>query len=393
MDHSSGSEKTTKRIRGILVDTDSAVEVSLVDGAISAIEDIDQAAELPYLAPGFVDIQVNGFGGVDYSGADLSVDGVESVCRELISHGTTQHVATIITRPRERILATVRALQRAVRSSQLVASSVIGIHVEGPFISGEDGPRGAHERDYVRGATVDELEEWMDASGGLLTMVTMAPEAPGAMDLIRRASSRGITVGLGHTGAAPDTIHAAVRAGASVSTHLGNGSASTIERLTNHIWPQLADDELFASVIADGEHLPPDVLKVFWRTKGPDRILLISDVSPLAGLPPGKTNWGGTEVEIGVDGVLRVAGTPYLAGAGRLLDTAVPHLVENSEATLSEAVRACTQQPAKLLGLPPGIGHLEVGRPANLVLFRAYGNGQPLEIADVVVNGTFMAPE
>lgn len=390
MDHISSSYNTTKVFRGVLVETGRTVELSIADGVVSAMNEIDHERGLPFLAPGFVDIQVNGFLGVDYSGEDLTVDGVESVCRELIARGTTQHVATIITRPRERIISNLEAIVRAVRASDLVAASVVGIHVEGPFISNEDGPRGAHERDYVRSATLEELHEWMEASSGLLRMITVAPEAPGAMEFIRQASSRGIVVGIGHTAADPGVIHCATQAGARVSTHLGNGSASTVERLTNHIWPQLADDGLIASVIADGDHLPQDVLKVFWRAKGADRILLISDVSPLAGLPPGTTNWGGTKVEIGIDGVLRVAGTPYLAGAGRLLDTAVPHLVESSEASLCQAVRACTERPSGLLALGPGIGRLAVGRPANLVSFRTPGNGQPLEILEVVVDGTAM---
>lgn len=390
MDPSSDREKRAKTVRGVDLETGHAVELSTVDGIVSMIGDIDQGIDFPYLAPGFIDIQVNGFAGIDYSGEDLSVEDVETVCRELMARGTTQHVATIITRPRERILANLQVLARAVRSSKLVAASVVGIHVEGPFISGEDGPRGAHERDYVRSASVEELEQWIEASDGLLRIITVAPEAPGAMELIRDASSRGIIVGIGHTSADAEVIHAAVWAGARVSTHLGNGSASTVERLTNHIWPQLAEDKLIASIISDGDHLPPDVLKVFWRAKGPERILLISDVSPLAGLPAGTTNWGGTRVEVGIDGVLRVAGTPYLAGAGRLLDTAVPHLVENTEATLFEAVRACTELPARLLGLAPGVGSIEVGKPANLVAFRMPGRGEPLKIADVIVNGTAM---
>ena len=194
---------------------------------------------------------------------------------------------TLITAPREQMRHGVRTIAAACEASPDVARCVVGIHLEGPAISGLDGYRGAHPLDAVRDPDWGEFQELQDASGGRIVLVTLAPERPGAIDFIRKATAEGVAIALGHTAADGATIRAAVAAGARMSTHLGNGIASPIARHPNPIWEQAAHDGLDASLIADGHHLDPATLRVLVRAKTPDRVILVSDASPLAGLPPG----------------------------------------------------------------------------------------------------------
>jgi len=181
-------------------------------------------------------------------------------------------------------------------------------------------------------------------------IVTLAPELPGATLVIEALVGAGVTVALGHTAASRDEIRAAVDAGARLSTHLGNGSSATLPRLDNHIWSQIAEDRLWASLIADGYHVPPDALRAMVRGKTPSRVLLVSDVAPVAGLAPGPTRWGPFDVEVHPDGHVSLSGTPYLAGAGHLLDRCVAQAVKNSDMTLGDAVDACTFRVAEITG-------------------------------------------
>src|SRR5262249_8138444 len=160
---------------------------------------------------------------------------------------------------------------RALDSDADLAAAVPGLHVEGPYLSPEDGPRGAHPLEHIRPPDWDEFQRFLEAAGGRIRLLTLAPEAEAALPFIERLPAAGIVVAIGHTGADPETIHAAVRAGARLSTHLGNGAHSMIRRHPNYIWEQLACDDLTASVIADGHHLPASVLKCFARVKGAER--------------------------------------------------------------------------------------------------------------------------
>jgi N-acetylglucosamine-6-phosphate deacetylase len=222
-----------------------------------------------------------------------------------------------------------------------------GYHLEGPFISPVDGYRGAHPLPHVREPDWDEFRKYQDGANGRIKLVTLAPELPGALHLIERLTKSGVVVALGHTAADGNTIRDAVRAGAKLSTHLGNGCPVQLHRHSNPIWEQLAEDGLAASIIADGHHLPPAVLKVLLRSK--TNIILTSDLGSLAGLPPGIYREWDQALEVMADGRIVLAGTPYLAGAAKTLDECVGNVarIVGHDFARSMAVAA----PRQLLGL------------------------------------------
>ena len=346
------------------------VEVECRGDRIDSIRDLPGTGEgLPFISAGFLDMQVNGFRGSDYSLPDLSPDHVRSIISYLAAAGTTQHVPTIVTSPENRIIRNLQVIADLVRGDADAAAAISGIHIEGPFISQEEGPRGAHDPAFVREPDPREFHEWQAAAGGLIRIVTVAPERPGAIPFIEMLAGMRVVPAIGHTGADPETIVRAVEAGARLSTHLGNGSFVTLPRLRNYIWEQLAEDRLTAGIICDGFHLPPSVVKVFHRAKGSDRMILVSDVALLGGLEPGIYKWGALDVQVYEDGHLGLPGKAILAGAAHLLDWDIPRFMDYTGASLEETIRLCTVNPARLLGLPPGFGRLREGSPANLALF------------------------
>ncbi|MBY0233250.1 MAG: amidohydrolase family protein, partial [Gemmataceae bacterium] len=224
----------------------------------------------------------------------------------------------------------------------------------------------AHPREHVRPPDLDAFLRLQDAAGGLIRLVTLAPEWPGAPAFIGELARRGLVVALGHTAASADAIRRAVDAGARLSTHLGNGCAAMLPRHDNPLWAQLAEDRLLASVIADGHHLPADVLECVLRCKTPARTILTCDASSLAGMPPGLYPMWGKQIEVRPGGRVGVPGTPYLAGSGVFLDACVAHLASLGW-SLPDCLDMASAHPRALLGLPGG--SLETGQPADLVLF------------------------
>ena len=248
---------------------------------------------------------------------------------------------------------------------------IIGIHLEGPYISPEDGPRGAHPAAHVRAPDWDEFQALQEAAEGLIRLTTLAPEWPGACDFIRRAVDAGVVVAIGHTAASSEQIAAAANAGATLSTHLGNGAHGQMRRHPNYLWDQLAEDRLRASLIADGFHLPPAVLKTFVRAKGVDSCILVSDITGMGGMPPGRYRTPGLgEVEVLASGKLVVAGQrQYLAGAARHLRECVGVLIRDADVTAPQAVDMASVHPSRLLGartpglVPGGLANLMVCDP------------------------------
>jgi N-acetylglucosamine-6-phosphate deacetylase len=303
-------------LRGVSVFSGKPEEVEVSGEAIRRVTELEPAArelekgELPLLSPGFLDMQVNGFRGSDYSLEDFGEPHLHGIVAALAEAGTTQHVPTIVSEPQERIVRNLKAIAGLARSSREVRQAIAGIHVEGPYISSEDGPRGAHDLRFVREPDFAEFEQWQEAAEGLLRIVTVAPERRGALPFIERVAAAGVTVAIGHTGAAPELVQEAVAAGARLSTHIGNGSYTQVPRLRNYIWEQLAADELTAGIIADGFHLPPSVVKVFTRAKGLERLVLVSDVALLGGCETGVHKWGNLDVEVFPDGCRAPASWP-----------------------------------------------------------------------------------
>jgi N-acetylglucosamine-6-phosphate deacetylase len=317
-----------------------------------------------WVAPAFWDIQTNGRWGHSFSSPDLTVEQVAAIVRAQGSLGTARLCPTLITAPREHLLHGLRTIAATCEAFADVAARVAGIHLEGPFLSERDGYRGAHPPESIRDPDWDLSRELQEAAGGRVVLITLAPERPGAIGFIRQAVASGAVVALGHTAADGATIGAAAQGGATLSTHLGNGIAATLPRHPNPIWEQAALDGLSASFIADGHHLDPATLRVLARAKGPARTILVSDASPLAGLPPGT--YGPWAVD--PSGKIVVAGTPYLAGSNQGLEIGVRNLLNATGWTLSEGLATVTTNPARLLGHPEP--HLAAGEPANLIVFR-----------------------
>jgi N-acetylglucosamine-6-phosphate deacetylase len=249
----------------------------------------------------------------------------------------------------------------------MARAMIAGIHAEGPAIAPEDGPRGAHPAAHVRAPDLAEFARWQAASGGRVRMVTLSPHWPETAGFIAALVAQGVHVALGHTGASPACITAAVDAGARLSTHLGNGAAAMLPRHPNLIWAQLADDRLTATLIADGHHLPADTLRVFLRAKELARAVLVSDSAAPGGCAPGVYRSAiGAEAELSADGRLSMRGTPYLAGAARSLSENVAMAMAMAGLSLAEALALATRNPARFAG---GGGVLEPGARADLIRF------------------------
>lgn len=323
----------------------------------------------PWIVPGLVDLQVNGYGGVDFNAPSLHAGHVLGVTRSLWREGVTSYFPTIITNDDRAIKRAIITIERARAQDDLVRSSVAGIHLEGPFISPEDGPRGAHDAAYVRAPDWQAFQRWQDASGGNIRLITLSPEWPGSADFITRCVDSGVKVSIGHTAATTGQIREAVAAGAGMSTHLGNGAHPMLPRHPNYIWDQLAEDQLWASIIADGFHLPASVLKVVLGVKE-DRAMLVSDVVSFSGMEPGEyeTHVGG-RVVLTPEGKLHLVDNPrLLAGSARVLREGVAHLVNSRLCDLLAAWTMASTRPASFIRLPQAAG-LSVGAPADFVVF------------------------
>lgn len=303
--------------------------------------------------PGLVDLQVNGFGGHDVNAPDVSVETIVALTAALWAEGTTTYLPTVVTAPEERIVRALRVVAEARRHDPLVAHSIAGVHVEGPALSAAAGARGAHDPRHMRAPDLDELDRWQEASGGLVRVVTLAPELDGAAEYVAGAAERGVLVSLGHCVPSPEQVHAAAAAGARLSTHLGNGAPATLPRHPNHLWAQLADDALSAMLVTDGHHLPADTATAMIRAKGAGRCLLTSDSAALAGSPPGeyRTPVGGS-VTVGHDGRLTLTGSELLAGSGASLRRCLDWARRTLPVPERDLVAMATTHPAAVLGLP-----------------------------------------
>lgn len=343
-------------------------------GAQAEVEAEAASAGLParewYVAPGLVDLQINGYVGADFNRVPFEEGVVGETARRLWREGVTAFCPTVITNRPDKILEAMRAIDRACLEDPDAAAAVAGIHLEGPFISPEDGARGAHALEAVMAPDWDWFCRWQDASGGRIRIVTMSPEWPGSAGFIARCADSGVTVSIGHTAATPAQIDEAVRAGARMSTHLGNGAHLQLPRHPNYIWEQLAQDELWSCLIADGFHLPDQVLKVVLKVKG-DRALLVSDAVSLAGMPPGDYEEAvGGKVTLTPEGKLHLAGNDrILAGSAQMLPWGIKHMTSRGIADLGTAWNMASVRPSAAMGREAAAG-LAAGAPADLVLFR-----------------------
>ena len=302
--------------------------------------------------PGLIDLQVNGYAGHDVNADDVDVETLADLTHALWAQGVTTYLPTVITASEEKITHVLAVIAAARRSDPLLAHSIAGIHVEGPSLAADDGPRGAHDARCLRDPDIAELERWQRAADGLVRVVTLAPERAGAAEYIAAATARGVRISLGHCTPAPEQVRSAVEAGATLSTHLGNGTHAQLPRHPNHLWSQLAEDRLTAMLIADGHHLPAETLTVMIRAKTPGRCVLTSDSAALAGSAPGlySTPVGGS-VEVRDDGSLRLPGMDLLAGSGSSLRDCLDWALQHRPVAPEDLLSRATITPARRLGL------------------------------------------
>jgi N-acetylglucosamine-6-phosphate deacetylase len=317
--------------------------------AFSTVYRLPSTAYFPHMQiefPGFFDLQVNGFAGVDFN-EPCTPEQLQHAIAAMRATGVTQFLPTIITSSREHFASCVRPLLH------FAAAAIAGIHLEGPYISPLDGARGAHPLVHVCDASIEDFKYRQDAANGRIVLVTLAPEVSNALPLIEYLVAANIKVAIGHTAATPEQIRAAIKAGATLSTHLGNGCANLLPRHPNFIWEQLAADELCASFIVDGHHLPAATVKAMVRAKTPARSILVTDAIAAAGCAPGLFELGGVTVELSADGRVAEPGKPWLAGSSLAMHKAVANTVRFTGLSIAEVLPMASTQPANYLGLEP----------------------------------------
>ncbi|REJ93853.1 MAG: N-acetylglucosamine-6-phosphate deacetylase [Planctomycetota bacterium] len=370
-------------------DTAEPVRILIEGEQILAVEPVRPTKDVhdwPYVAPGLFDLQINGYGGIWFSDETLTPQKVLTALAAHYQHGITRMCPTLITNSFEALHAGFTAIRTACESEPWADRMVPGCHLEGPYISSEDGPRGAHPLEHVRGCDWEEFRKLQAASGDRICLVTLAAEADGACPFIRTAVEHGVTIAIGHTAADSEQIRNAVDAGARLSTHLGNGAHGTIRRHPNYIWDQLGDSRLTASIITDGHHLPPSVVRSFVRAKGLQRIVITCDASGLAGCKPGVYDYDGGKFEVLEDGPIVIAGQrQFLAGSGQQTDVCVANAIAMAGLSLGEACDLAARAPARLLGQE--VVRLSRGSRADLMVFDYRGAGSPLQVLATIASG------
>ena len=363
-----------QRIEGLSYLDGKPVSVVIKDGKIGEIKKIlklqDNSNKL-YIAPGLIDNQVNGFLGVSFAseqGNNLTDSDVYKVTKALWERGVTTFLPTFTSNSQEVLLRNFSILAK-VRNNKNLLGSIPGFHLEGPYISPEDGYRGAHSIRYVRPPDWNEFMELYKASGNSILTVTLAPEIVGALEFVKKCSKKGIIIALGHHNASAEIIDQAVENGARICTHLGNGCANSINRHINPLWPQLSNDKLMISIICDGFHLTPEEIRVFYKVKGTDNTIITSDVTEFAGMTPGiYKNGEGDDIELTVDGELRYPAQKVLYGSASSINKGVRHIMKVTGCSLADAIKMSSTNPAKLYGLTDR-GSIETEKRADLILF------------------------
>ncbi|HUA82715.1 MAG TPA: amidohydrolase family protein [Bryobacteraceae bacterium] len=367
---------------GYSVSTSEHVEISC-DDLIQQVDPVLEKSEDPWIAPGFIDLQVNGFAGVDYNSPDTSHQEIARSIGAIFATGVTRFFPTVITGDPARMLAALRNLA-AARESLENGRAMEAFHIEGPHISPQDGPRGAHPRQWVRPPDLDEFHRCQEAARGYVRLVTLSPEYPGAPRFIEQLVGEGVVASIGHTAATRGQIEDAVRAGATLSTHLGNGAHAAMPRW-NYIWDQLAEDHLAASFIVDGIHIPENFLRVALRAKGIERSILVTDAVMPAMCQPGNYRLGEIAVELKEDHRVVLAGGDRLAGSSLRMDHAISNVMRMANLTLTEAVTMATINPARVGRIVSRQRGLRNGERADLVRFEL-ANGQ-LRVIETYCSG------
>ena len=355
-------------INGIHYKDGKPISLKLINGNISDISRPNELIENSswYLAPGLIDIQINGYMGVDFSGPDLTIEEIKKATKALWRVGVTSYFPTIITSDFSRMKKNFTILSKAKEDPE-IGGSIAGFHLEGPYISPVDGFRGAHLEKYTRKPNWQEFLILQKAAKNNIRLITVAPELDGAIQFIKKLVDSGVIVSLGHHNGSVSQIKDAVSAGARMATHLGNGCANMINRHNNPIWPQLSNDLITPSIIADGFHLNREEIRTFYKTKGADNTILVSDALDLAGLPPGEYIRGERKLLL-TPNVVKFPDINALAGAASPISKCLEVVMDFTNCSLEDAIKMASLNPAKMFFLNDR-GLIKKGKRGDIILF------------------------
>jgi N-acetylglucosamine-6-phosphate deacetylase len=385
------AEAVSKKLVGRLPGGDATAIVEYTAGITGVDDLLGESRVEEFVAPGFIDLQVNGFAGVDYNDPEVSAEEIARSIRVMFTTGVTRFFPTVITGSEGRITGALHNLVSAKHELQRrglpEAKAMEAFHVEGPHISPETGPRGAHPVEHIRPPDLKEFRRWQEAAEGNVRLVTISPEWEGALEYIRGIVRSGVVASIGHTKATGEQIQLAVDAGATMSTHLGNATHPTLPKTNNYLWDQLAEDRLSASFILDGIHILAPFFRAALRAKGAERAVLVTDAVMPAMCPPGFYKLGQVDVELRADGRVVMRDGARLAGSGLRMDHAIGNAVRFSGASLSTILPAATTNAARAGRIAGRQRGLTTGEKADLVRFRWNPSSFMLDVRETIVAG------
>ncbi|MDB6020511.1 MAG: N-acetylglucosamine-6-phosphate deacetylase [Pedosphaera sp.] len=348
--------------------TGQTVRVLWRDGVITDLEPAEgPATDDAWLAPGLLDLQINGFGGIDFQQDGLSAGDLLTATRQLRAAGCTRFLLTLITDEWGKLKARLRHLRRLRSQSPELQAAIVGWHVEGPFLSGEPGFHGAHDPALMLDPTPTHIRELRAITGAEPLLLTMAPERAGALEAIALAVSLGIKISLGHTNASAEILRGAVRAGATGFTHLGNGCPHELDRHDNILWRVFETPGLTVSLIPDRIHVSDALFRLMHRELKPESIYYTSDAMAAAGAGPGSYRLGALEVEVGADQIVRQPGKSNFAGSALRPCDGVFRAAQMLGCPWQEVWARFSHTPALMMGLPGGF---KVGQWADFCLLK-----------------------
>ena len=361
-------------------------DLEIEDDKITSVTPADTPTDI-FAGPALFDIQVNGYGGRTCRlTSEEKIGALSFITRIFRENGVGYWIPTICTASVRELETAFTLCARELAQDPDTARSIPGFHLEGPFLSHAEGPRGAHGLEHVRDPDWDEFQRLQECAGGRIKYVTLAPERAGAPEFIRRCPDSGVVVSMGHTDLDRDDLRRAVDAGASMSTHLGNGAHHMIQRHNNYLWYQLACRETYASFISDGEHLPPECLYCMLRAKGLDRSIITSDAVSLGGMTPGIYGVRGAERELTPEGRINLVGTHNLAGSASNLRECVEKVIRFGKISHRAGWELASSRPAKMLGLS-SIGSLAPGKKAGITVYRYNEAKSSITVLETWVDG------
>ncbi|HEY1984573.1 MAG TPA: N-acetylglucosamine-6-phosphate deacetylase [Terracidiphilus sp.] len=346
------------------------------DGHIASIES-RAAADTPAkssrhfsaatLGPAFFDVHIHGAAGHDVM--EATPQALHTVGKFLASRGNGAFLATTVTASLDTTLRSVAGLAKLIaQPAEEGVAHPIGIHLEGPFLS--HAKRGVHPPDLLLAPDIAVFNRIFDAAEGHVRLMTLAPELPGAPELAAQATARGVRVSVGHSNATAEETRRAIAAGATSATHTFNAMRPLDHREPGILGTVLTNDSLYAELICDGIHTAPEMVRLWWKAKGPERAILVTDAMSAAGMPDGEYHLGGFAVQV-ANG--RAMANSVLSGSVLTLDRALQNFVEMTGATVDQGLRLLTANPAAMTGFSDRAGALKVGGPANFVAVDAAG--------------------